>query len=75
MMRSSPDGRRWEPSVSMNDVWNRNGRKSPIPSEFLTVPDENDPPDLEFYSGNAFGYHDRAYMMVLIYAVTSRENP
>ena len=29
------------------------------------MPDENDPPDLEFYSGNAFWYHDRAYMMVL----------
>jgi hypothetical protein len=70
MMRSSPDGRRWEPSVSMNDVWNRNGRKSPIPPEFLTVPDENDPPDLEFYSGNAFWYHDRAYMMVLNYAAS-----
>jgi hypothetical protein len=25
MMRSSPDGRRWEPSVSMPDVWNRLG--------------------------------------------------
>ena len=70
MMRSSSDGRRWEPSLSMNDVWNRNGRKSPIPSEFLTMPDENDPPDLEFYSGNAFWYHDRAYMMVLNYAAS-----
>lgn len=70
MMRSSPDGRRWEPSVSLSDVWNRNGRKGAVPSEFLTVPDADDPPDLEFYSGNGFWYHDRAYMMVLNYAAS-----
>lgn len=70
MMRSSPDGRRWEPSVSMPDVWNRNGRKGSIPAEYLTTPDANDPPDLEFYSGNAFWYYDRAYMMVLNYAAS-----
>lgn len=70
MMRSSADGRHWEPQVSMNDVWNRNQRKSAIPSAFFTVPDAGDPPDLEFYSGNAFWYHDRAYMMVLNYAAS-----
>lgn len=70
MMRSSPDGRRWEPSVSMADVWNRNDKKAPIPTEHLTLPDAEDPPDLEFYSGNAFWYHDRAYMMVLNYAAS-----
>jgi hypothetical protein len=70
MLRSSPDGRRWEPSVSLSDVWNRNGRKGSIPAGFLTMPDAGDPPDLEFYSGNAFWYYDRAYMMVLNYAAS-----
>jgi hypothetical protein len=59
MLRSSPDGRRWEPSVSLSDVWDRNGRKGAVPAEFLTVPDADDPPDLEFYSGNGFWYHCR----------------
>jgi hypothetical protein len=70
MMRSSSDGRRWEPSISLSDVWNRNGRKGAVPTEFLTTPDTEDPPDLEFYSGNGFWYHDRAYMMVLNYAAS-----
>jgi hypothetical protein len=34
------------------------------------VPDAEDPPDLEFYSGNGFWHHDRAYMMVLNYAAS-----
>ena len=37
---------------------------------FLTVPDADDPADLEFYSGNGFWYHDRAYMTVLNYAAS-----
>ncbi|HEX5470489.1 MAG TPA: hypothetical protein VFW73_01315 [Lacipirellulaceae bacterium] len=70
MIRSSPDGRRWEPSVSLSDVWDRHGQKGAISSELLTLPDHDDPPDLEFYSGNAFWYHDRAYMTVLNYAAS-----
>jgi len=70
MIRSSSDGRRWEPPVSLSDVWNRHGKKAAVPAKFLTVPDAADPPDLEFYSGNAFWYHDRAYMMVLNYAAS-----
>ncbi len=70
MMRSSADGRHWTPDVSLSDVWNRHGQKAPIPSKHLTVPDAQDPPDLEFYSGCAFWYVDRAYMMVLNYAAT-----
>ncbi|MEW6306256.1 MAG: hypothetical protein AB1705_22545 [Verrucomicrobiota bacterium] len=70
MIRSSPDGRHWEPDVSMPDVWNRHGRKGAIPAGFLTLPDADDPPDLEFYSGNGFWYHDRCYMMVLNYAAS-----
>jgi hypothetical protein len=70
MLRSSPDGRRWEPSVSLPDVWDRHGQKGAHPPGFLTLPDAEDPPDLEFYSGNGFWYHDRACLMVLNYAAS-----
>lgn len=70
MIRSSPDGRHWEPSISLSDVWNRNKRKAALPQGLLTRPDAEDPPDLEFYSGNGFWYYDRAYMMVLNYAAS-----
>lgn len=70
MLRSSPDGRHWEPSVSLPDVWDRHGQKGAHPPGFLTLPDADDPPDLEFYSGNGFWYYDRAYMMVLNYAAS-----
>ena len=59
MMRSSTDGRRWEPSVSLADVWNRLGHKNSVPAAFLATPDADDPPDLEFYSGNGFCLHFR----------------
>jgi len=68
--RSSRDGRVWEPSDSMEDVWNRGRHKQPRPDNMLTVPDAQDPPDLEFYSGNGFWYHDRCYLMVLNYAAS-----
>ncbi|MEI7939798.1 MAG: hypothetical protein WCK27_24200 [Verrucomicrobiota bacterium] len=77
MLRSSSDGRHWEPSVSLPDVWDRHGQKSSHPAGLLTLPDADDPPDLEFYSGNGFWYHDRAYMMVLNYAanpLTARQH-
>ena len=70
MTRSSADGRTWKPGVSLADVWNRNGAKAPIPDRYLTLPDAGDPPDLEFYSGSGFWYHDRAYMLVLNYAAS-----
>lgn len=70
MLRSSPDGRRWEPAESLPDVWDVHGQKGVHPPEWLTVPDADDPPDLEFYSGNGFWYYDRAYMMVLHYAAS-----
>jgi hypothetical protein len=70
VIRSSPDGLRWEPSCSMDDVWDRSKRKKSVPVEFMTMPDQEDPPDLEFYSGNAFWYHDRCFMMVLNYAAS-----
>lgn len=68
--RTSPDGRVWEPSDSMEDVWNRGGHWKPRPDAVLTTPDALDPPDLEFYSGNAFWYRDRCYLMVLNYAAS-----
>lgn len=70
MIRSSANGRQWDPPVSLADVWDRHGRKAAIAANYLIVPDADDPPDLEFYSGNAFWYHDRAYMMVLNYAAS-----
>jgi len=71
MIRSSPDGRNWTPDVDMDSIFNNsvNGVVH-IPTELLTTPDANDPPDMEFYSGTAFWYHDRAYMMVLNYAAS-----
>ena len=68
MIRSSPDGRRWEPSASLQDLYDIEKKKTSHPPEQLTVPDADDPPDLEFYNGNGFWYYDRAYMMVLNYA-------
>ena len=69
-IRSSRDGRTWEPSESVSDIWNRGGKQEGLPVELLTLPDEQDPPDLEFYSGNGFSHHDRCYLMVLNYAGT-----
>lgn len=69
-IRSSRDGRTWEPSESVSDVWNRGGKMKALPVELLTLPDADDPPDLEFYSGNGFSHHDRCYLMVLNYAGT-----
>ena len=71
MMRTSVDGRTWEPNASLPDVWDQHGKKGALPARYLTVPDEQDPPDLEFYSGNAFWYRDRAYMLVLNYAASA----
>ena len=69
-IRSSRDGRHWEPSESLVDVWNHRGNYKSLPVEFLTVPDSNDPPGMEFYRGIGFWYHDRSYMLVLNYAAS-----
>lgn len=69
-IRSSADGRRWEPSASLMDIWNALGQYQGLPAEYLTTPDEQDPPDMEFYRGISFWYHDRAYMVVLNYAAS-----
>jgi hypothetical protein len=72
MIRSSPDGRNWTPDGDLINVFGLNPNQSDdyYPTEWYTMPDEIDPPDLEFYSGTAFWYHDRAYMMVLNYAAS-----
>lgn len=69
-IRSSRDGRTWEPSASLVDVWNQNGNYQHLPTEFMTIPDDQDPPDMEFYRGIGFWHHDRAYMVVLNYAAS-----
>ncbi len=69
-IRSSADGRKWEPSDSLMDIWNKIGNYRPLPAACLTVPDANDPPDMEFYRGIGFWYHDRSYMVVLNYAAS-----
>jgi hypothetical protein len=68
MMRSSVDGRHWEPDISLKDVWNRAHQKENEPTAFQNLPDAEDPPDMEFYSGNGFWYYDRSFLMVLNYA-------
>ncbi len=70
-IRSSADGRQWEPSDSMMDVWNKIGNYKPLPAAQMTVPDADDPPDMEFYRGIGFWYHDRSYMVVLNYAASA----
>jgi len=70
MMRSSHDGRNWTPSDDLPDVYDLHNQKAAHPAAWLTTPDSSDPPDMEFYSGTAFWYHDRAYMMVLNYVAS-----
>jgi len=70
MMRSSPDGRNWTPADDLPDIYDLHNQKAAHPAAWLTMPDGEDPPDMEFYSGTAFWYHDRAYMMVLNYAAS-----
>jgi hypothetical protein len=72
VLRTSPDGREWTPGGDLTNIFGLNPPRpsDSHPAEWYTVPDAQDPPDLEFYSGNAFWYHDRAYMMVLNYAAS-----
>jgi hypothetical protein len=69
-IRSSADGRTWDPSDSLMDIWNKIGNYQPLPTKYMTVPDADDPPDMEFYRGIGFWYHDRSYMVVLNYAAS-----
>jgi hypothetical protein len=63
-VRWSEDGDYWEPS---DPVLIHNG--SPLlPVDLLITPDQDDPPDLEFYRGVGFGYADRCFVQMLNYA-------
>jgi hypothetical protein len=80
-LRSSPDGFHWTPNVAELD--RKNERKTEgsdagrivggplVPDEFQISPDENDPPDLEFYAGDGFHYEGRYYLLMLNYAASS----
>lgn len=62
-IRTSPDGLRWEPA---GDISRKKDQQAPR-SE-LIVPDDDDPPEIEFYRFTAFPYGDRYAGMMLIYA-------
>ncbi len=63
-VRWSEDGDHWEPSAP---VLIHKGEPL-LPVELLITPDQNDPPDLEFYRGVGFGYADRCFLQMLNYA-------
>lgn len=63
VIKHSPDGIHWEPP------WN-NTLPSTIPdnyTDYVIVPDENDPEDLEFYWFTTFVYADRYIGIMLLY--------
>ena len=74
-VRTSADGFHWEPD---DPDWSRRGAEfvggmmrmgGPfVPVEYQIMPDELDPPDMEFYAGQAFEYEERYYMMMMNYA-------
>ena len=69
-VRSSHDGRSWEPSTSMVGLFNPKRDYRSLPVELMIVPDADDPPDMEFYRSIGFWHYDRAYMVVLNYAAS-----
>lgn len=79
-LRSSPDGLHWAPDSPCFDVQysylpkgSQSGRHvgGPlVPDEFQISPDEQDPPDLEFYAGDGFYYNGRYYLLMLNYAAS-----
>ena len=62
-VRWSRDGRHWEPSDQMLVH-----AHVLLPDGLLVVPDENDPPEMEFYRGIGFWYHDRCFLVMMNYA-------
>lgn len=80
-LRMSPDGFHWTPDAP--SFYKRNatvppGRKDGfrhivgplVPVEFQIIPDELDPPDLEFYAGDGFVHEGRYYLLMLNYAAS-----
>ena len=74
-IRTSRDGCRWEPD---DPDWSRRGTRVDegvkrfggpmVPTEYQITPDDQDPPDLEFYAGYVFEYEGRYFMNMLNYA-------
>lgn len=64
-IRTSKDGIRWTPS---DPVGLHSRPQYRLATRWLIRPDENDPPDLEFYHMNAFAYGGRYAALVLNYA-------
>jgi hypothetical protein len=70
-VRTSPDGEMWSPETnfnpgSLNERAKR--RRSFRDVAELLLPDEADPPDVEFYRAQAFRYGDRYVAAALLYA-------
>lgn len=84
-VRTSEDGFTWLPDTASqyfekpeyhNNMRLLRGRLVPI--EFQISPDDEDPPDLEFYSGSTFAHEGRYYMHMNNYAgsfIPARHRP
>jgi hypothetical protein len=80
-LRSSSDGFHWTPdspsyyrrneSYAKGSSYGRHVDGPLVPVEFQISPDEQDPPDIEFYAGDGFHYADRYYLLVLNYAASA----
>jgi len=62
--RTSRDGVNWDPPGDITRLGQH------VPTDRLMTPDENDPPELEFYRLTAFPHADRYLGMMLNYAPT-----
>jgi hypothetical protein len=81
-LRTSPDGFHWTPDapsyyrrgeripVGRTDGW-REVLGPLVPVEYQIAPDDQDPPELEFYAGDGFVYEGRYYLLMLNYAASA----
>ena len=74
-IRTSPDGFEWTPDLpnhykhGLKMVGHMRTIGGPlVPPEYHIAPDEQDPPDLEFYAGAPFEYGGRFFLSSLNYA-------
>ena len=76
-LRSSPDGERWTPDTAaaykQGAERSESGRMTRlggplVPVEHQILPDDLDPPDLEFYACTPFEHEGRYYLCMLNYA-------
>ena len=67
-VRASKDGRTWEPDYPIRPSGTEGLGLRAFPRGNVVEPDKLDPPELEFYRGFCFSYHDRCFMMMLNYA-------